>query len=309
MQQRMLEAMERRLVEVVNGDRPPGAARPVAAGRDEGPGAVAGPVDADGAGRDGLPEAARGGRPQALSTVYAPATAAGRAAVGMVRVSGPEAAAVCRALTGRPLPPPRRAVLRHLADPADGAPIDQAVLVWMPGPESFTGEDVLEIQHHGGTAVLALLLDALAAPARPAARRARRVRPPRVPERPPRPDGGRGPGRPDRRRHARPGPPGAAPARRRAGPPLRRLARAGAGLPRPGRGRDRFRRRGRRAGQHAGARPARGGSGPGRADRRTSPTTAAASACAPASPSPSSAPRTPASRASSTAWPAATSRS
>src|SRR3954447_25022383 len=81
----------------------------------------------------------------------------------MVRVSGPEAAAVCRALTGRPLPPSRRAVLRHLADPADGAPIDQAVLVWMPGPESFTGEDVLEIQHHGGTAVLALLLDALAA--------------------------------------------------------------------------------------------------------------------------------------------------
>src|SRR3954451_24501184 len=111
-------------------DRPAGAARPVAAGRDEGPGAVAGPVDADGAGCDGLPEAARGGRPEALSTVYAPATAAGRAAVGMVRVSGPKAAAVCRALTGRPLPPPRRAVLRHLADPADGAPIDQAVLVW-----------------------------------------------------------------------------------------------------------------------------------------------------------------------------------
>lgn len=56
---------------------------------------------------------------------------------------------------------PRRATLRRLRDPADGSPLDDAVLVWMPGPGSFTGEDVLEIQHHGGTAVVALLLEAL----------------------------------------------------------------------------------------------------------------------------------------------------
>jgi tRNA modification GTPase len=48
-----------------------------------------------------------------------------------------------------------------LHDPADGVPLDDAVLVWMPAPASFTGEDVLEIQHHGGTAVLAELLEVL----------------------------------------------------------------------------------------------------------------------------------------------------
>jgi tRNA modification GTPase len=52
-------------------------------------------------------------------------------------------------------------VLRKLHDPADGEPIDKAVLLWLPGPASFTGEDVLEVQHHGSPAVLALLLEAL----------------------------------------------------------------------------------------------------------------------------------------------------
>jgi tRNA modification GTPase len=95
------------------------------------------------------------------ATIYAPATAAGRAAVGIVRVSGPEAAAACRALARGFLPAPRRATLRRLVDPADGGPIDDAVLLWMPGPASLTGEDVIEFQHHGGAAVLQLLLVAL----------------------------------------------------------------------------------------------------------------------------------------------------
>jgi tRNA modification GTPase len=80
--------------------------------------------------------------------------------LGIIRVSGPAAGAAAVALAGS-LPSPRRATLRRLHDPADGVPLDDAVLVWMPAPASFTGEDVLEIQHHGGTAVLSGLLEVL----------------------------------------------------------------------------------------------------------------------------------------------------
>jgi tRNA modification GTPase len=92
-------------------------------------------------------------------TVFARATAPGRAAIAVVRVSGPDAAGACRALTGRPPPEPRRAVLRTLAD-AGGA-IDRGLVLWFPGPASLTGEDVLELQVHGGRAVTEALLEAL----------------------------------------------------------------------------------------------------------------------------------------------------
>jgi tRNA modification GTPase len=68
-----------------------------------------------------------------------------------------------RALTGREPPPPRRASLRVLRDPRSGELLDRALLLFFPGPASYTGEDMLEIQHHGGTAVVAALLDALSA--------------------------------------------------------------------------------------------------------------------------------------------------
>ncbi len=93
-------------------------------------------------------------------TVVAPATAAGRAAIGVLRVSGPQAADVCRALTGREPPSPRRAALRRLLEPATGEAVDQGLVIWFPGPASYTGEDLLEIQHHGGTAVATALLSA-----------------------------------------------------------------------------------------------------------------------------------------------------
>jgi tRNA modification GTPase len=66
-------------------------------------------------------------------TIYASATAPGRAAIAVLRVSGPHAAAVVRALTGRPPPPPRAATLRALCDPATGEAIDRALLLWFPG--------------------------------------------------------------------------------------------------------------------------------------------------------------------------------
>lgn len=99
-------------------------------------------------------------------TVFAPATAAGRAAVAVVRLSGPRSAEVVRALAGQ-LPVPRRASLRTLR--YAGEVIDRALVLWLPGPDSYTGEDSAEFHVHGGRAVLLALSEALtAAGARPA---------------------------------------------------------------------------------------------------------------------------------------------
>ena len=94
-------------------------------------------------------------------TIFAPATAAGRAAVAVVRLSGPGARNAVRALAGR-LPAPRRAVLRTLAG-ADGAALDQALVLWFPAPGSYTGEDSAEFHVHGGSAVVSALVGALSA--------------------------------------------------------------------------------------------------------------------------------------------------
>jgi tRNA modification GTPase len=94
-------------------------------------------------------------------TIFAPATAPGRAALAIMRLSGPAARDVCRRLTGRPPPAPRRAVLRRMHDPQNGEPLDRGLVLWFPAPASFTGEDVLELQVHGGRGVIAALLDAL----------------------------------------------------------------------------------------------------------------------------------------------------
>lgn len=93
-------------------------------------------------------------------TLFAPATGPGRSAVSVIRISGPASAAVIRALSG-PLPPPRRLSLRTLRAP-DGTPLDQALVAWMPGPASFTGEDMVELHLHGGLAVRSAVLRALA---------------------------------------------------------------------------------------------------------------------------------------------------
>lgn len=93
-------------------------------------------------------------------TIFAPATAAGRAAVAVVRVSGPEARGAVQALAGD-LPEPRRAVVRRLAD-GQGREIDQALVLWFEGPASYTGEDAAEFHVHGGTAVVGALVEALA---------------------------------------------------------------------------------------------------------------------------------------------------
>lgn len=95
-------------------------------------------------------------------TIYALSSAPGRAGIAVIRLSGPEAGDAVAALTGGELPPPRVASLRKLKD-AEGALIDEAIVLWFEGPQSFTGEDVAELHVHGGRAVLAALFDALAA--------------------------------------------------------------------------------------------------------------------------------------------------
>src|SRR5689334_4507480 len=88
--------------------------------------------------------------------IVAIATAPGRGAVGIVRVSGKHIAPVMQALCGRALQP-RQATYLPFRD-AQGAAIDQGLALHFPAPHSYTGEDVLELQAHGGPVVLQLIL-------------------------------------------------------------------------------------------------------------------------------------------------------
>jgi tRNA modification GTPase len=104
-------------------------------------------------------------------TIVARATPLGRGAVALVRLSGPDAREVLRALApdrGGALEP-RRPTLLSIVDPDDGALLDRALVTLFPRPASFTGEDVIEISTHGGSLVPHLVEDAcLRAGARPA---------------------------------------------------------------------------------------------------------------------------------------------
>ncbi len=92
-------------------------------------------------------------------TIFALATAPGRAALAVVRVSGPEAERVLRVIA-RGAPTPRRATLRGLQG-VEGKPIDKGLVLWFPGPSSYTGEDCAEFHLHGGIAVVDSLINAL----------------------------------------------------------------------------------------------------------------------------------------------------
>ena len=89
-------------------------------------------------------------------TIAAIATAGGRGGIGVVRVSGTDLAVFAEAICGI-VPAPRYAKLAGFHG-ADGSLIDQGIVLYFPAPHSFTGEDVLELQAHGGNAVLQLLL-------------------------------------------------------------------------------------------------------------------------------------------------------
>lgn len=97
-----------------------------------------------------------------VPTIFALASAPGRAGVAVVRVSGPSAGRTVDALAGK-RPAARHASLRTLRDPATRDPIDNGLVLWLPAPGTFTGEDTAEFQIHGGPAVIRSLLAALAA--------------------------------------------------------------------------------------------------------------------------------------------------
>ena len=95
------------------------------------------------------------------STIFALSSGRPPAAIAVVRVSGPRAGAALERLIGR-LPEPRKAALARVRDPVSREIIDEALALWFPAPRSETGEDVAELQLHGGQAVIAGVLDALA---------------------------------------------------------------------------------------------------------------------------------------------------
>lgn len=89
-------------------------------------------------------------------TIVAQATATGRGGVGIIRVSGPKANDVALAVTGKTLKPRYAEYLPFKT--ADGVELDQGIALYFPNPHSFTGEDVLELQGHGGPVVMDMLI-------------------------------------------------------------------------------------------------------------------------------------------------------
>ena len=101
-------------------------------------------------------------KPHVTDTIFALSSGAPPAGIGVIRVSGPSARGALEALTGS-VPPPRRARLMLLTDFRDDAPLDRALTLWLPGPGTATGEDLVELHCHGGRAVIAAVEDALGA--------------------------------------------------------------------------------------------------------------------------------------------------
>jgi tRNA modification GTPase len=93
-------------------------------------------------------------------TIFALSSGRPPAAIAVVRISGPRAGHALKILSGK-VPAPRQAALARLRDPASGEIVDEALALWFPAPHSETGEDIAELQLHGGRAVIAAVLGAL----------------------------------------------------------------------------------------------------------------------------------------------------
>ena len=93
-------------------------------------------------------------------TIFAPATASGRAGVAVIRVSGPLAMEAVQKMTAIKTPVPRKAMFSEIRT-TGGMAIDNGLVLYFKAPNSFTGEDVVEFQTHGGRAVISAVLNAL----------------------------------------------------------------------------------------------------------------------------------------------------
>jgi len=90
-------------------------------------------------------------------TIYALSTGPGVSGVAIIRISGTEASNIIKSLTGKAIPKPRVATLRKINNINTSELIDEGIIIWFPGPESYTGEDMVEIHIHGGKAVIIAL--------------------------------------------------------------------------------------------------------------------------------------------------------
>lgn len=96
------------------------------------------------------------------ATIFALASGAGRAGVAIIRISGSRTGSTLELITAAGRPAPRRAVRRKFYDPDTSELLDDGLVVWFPGPDSFTGEDVAELHVHGGPAVIDAITSVLA---------------------------------------------------------------------------------------------------------------------------------------------------
>ncbi|WP_070156046.1 tRNA uridine-5-carboxymethylaminomethyl(34) synthesis GTPase MnmE [Sphingobium phenoxybenzoativorans] len=96
-----------------------------------------------------------------MDTIFALSSGQPPAAIGIIRISGPRAGEALRAICGR-MPNPRLASVSLFSDPQSGEALDRGLALWFPGPATATGEDLAELHCHGGRAVTAALLAALA---------------------------------------------------------------------------------------------------------------------------------------------------
>ena len=87
-------------------------------------------------------------------SIYALSSGPGVSGVAVIRISGSEASNVIKLLTGKKVPEPRKATLRKINNINTSELIDEAIIIWFPGPQSYTGEDMAEIHVHGGKAVV-----------------------------------------------------------------------------------------------------------------------------------------------------------
>ncbi len=87
-------------------------------------------------------------------TIFALSSGPGISGVAIIRISGSEASNVIKLLTGKEIPEPRMATLRKINNTNTSELIDEGIIIWFPGPESYTGEDMAEIHIHGGKAVI-----------------------------------------------------------------------------------------------------------------------------------------------------------
>ena len=94
-------------------------------------------------------------------TIYALSTGPGISGIAVIRISGEETQEVIKLLTGKDIPKPRVATLRKINKMDTSELIDEGIILWFPGPESYTGEDMAEIQVHGSKAVIDALHESI----------------------------------------------------------------------------------------------------------------------------------------------------